>query len=328
VRQNIAWSEASLKTSGLRSETVCGARQSKKNYYTDDSTTNNPNCAANSHKCHPSAQSMFRVAGHNYHRGAPLSAVARATSIVQPQLDHNEQDNNDYGTPSIAVGGADMCTDHPSGVYVVHPDVGGIRCEPTLRHVSSIGVQGAIDVPADEAHLCRNTDTSNNVLVLEYEQDDDEVLLNEEIVEVEVTMDSGSIRNVMNPEDLPSGCDVQRHAQTKNFVGANGGKIINHGTTETHMQQEGSAQVKCRWDCADVTRPLLSTGVTCDSGYEVLHTSDEAVVVPKGTLSKYLSNINIVQKYERHGKGLYTTRMKMKAAARPASGFTRQNSAK
>jgi hypothetical protein len=167
------------------------------------------------------------------------------------------------------------------------------------------------------------------VLEFDNNEEEGEVLLNEEIVEVEVTMDSGSIRNVMHPEDLPAGCQVERQPNTKNFVGANGGKIENHGTTETHMQDvDGGQNVRCRWDCAEVTRPLISTGITCDSGYEVLHTPTEACVVPAGTLSKYLATINVVQRYTRRGKGLYTTKMKMRSAGSTASGFTRQSPAK
>ncbi len=75
----------------------------------------------------------------------------------------------------------------------------------------------------------------------------------------------------------------------------------------------------------EVTRPLVSTGITCDSGYEVLHTKDAAMVVPEGTLSSLLANVNVVQRYTRKGKGLYTTKMRMRAPKVPAAGFTRQS---
>ncbi len=160
--------------------------------------------------------------------------------------------------------------------------------------------------------------------VLLYEETESEILLNDEMVELTVTMDSGSIVNVVHPEDLPAGCTVEKRPNSKNFVGANGGTITNHGVTDTMMTPEpGKGQdVRCRWECADVTRPLVSTGVTCDSGYEVLHTATEACVVPEGTLSKFLGSINVVQRYTRTGKGLYTTKMQMRAAQ---PGFTRQS---
>jgi hypothetical protein len=232
---------------------------------------------------------------------------------------------NAGGTSTLSASAHTTTTDHSLGIH--RADEGGILQRPALRH---FGVQGAIGVPADEA-AAETPHSKPGVLVLEFDSNEEEgeVLLNEEIVEVEVTMDSGSIRNVMHPEDLPAGCQVERQPNTKNFVGANGGKIENHGTTETHMQDvDGGQNVRCRWDCAEVTRPLISTGITFDSGYEVLHTPTEACVVPAGTLSKYLANVNVVQRYQRRGKGLYTTKMKMRSAGSTASGFTRQSPAK
>jgi len=190
--------------------------------------------------------------------------------------------------------------------------------------VHSVGVTGAIGVPSDEVA----TETPcNGVLVLEYAEQEGAVLLNDEVVELEVTMDSGSIVNVLHPEDLPAGCEVEKRSSTRNFVGANGGVIENHGYADTSMQaiDDQGPEIRCRWDCAEVTRPLISTGVTCDSGYEVLHTKDAAMVVPAGALSSMLANINVVQRYTRSGKGLYTTKMKMKAPKIPAAGFTRQS---
>ncbi len=124
-----------------------------------------------------------------------------------------------------------------------------------------------------------------------------------------------------------SGCEVEKRASTRNFVGANGGVIENHGYADTNMKptDDKGPEIRCRWDCAEVTRPLISTGVTCDSGYEVLHTKDAAMVVPAGALSSMLGSINVVQRYTRSGKGLYTTKMKMRAPKIPAAGFTRQS---
>ncbi len=192
-----------------------------------------------------------------------------------------------------------------------------------LMSVTSDGVRGALAAPADEATPAETP----SVLVLEYAEQEGAVLLNDEVVELEVTMDSGSIVNVLHPEDLPAGCEVEKRSSTRNFVGANGGVIENHGYADTNMKptDDKGPEIRCRWDCAEVTRPLISTGVTCDSGYEVLHTKDAAMVVPAGALSSMLANINVVQKYTRSGKGLYTTKMKMRAPKIPAAGFTRQS---
>ena len=161
------------------------------------------------------------------------------------------------------------------------------------------------------------------VAVVEYADEEDAILVADEEVHLQVTMDSGSVVNVMNPEDLPSGCEVQKGSNNKNFVGANGGVITNHGKADTQMLPDDSngPEVRCRWDCADVTRPLISTGVTCDSGYEVLSTKTEALVVPEGSLSKFLKQVNVVQRYTRKNKGLYTATVKMRAPK--AQGFAR-----
>ena len=189
--------------------------------------------------------------------------------------------------------------------------------------VADDGVRGGLAPPADEAAPAE----APSVLVLEYAEQEGAVLLNDEVVELEVTMDSGSIVNVLHPEDLPAGCEVEKRSTTRNFVGANGGVIENHWYADTTMTptDDGGPEVRCRWDCADVTRPFVSTGVTCDSGYEVLHTKDAAMVVPAGSLSSMLANINVVQRYTRTGRGLYTTKMKMRAPKIPAAGFTRQS---
>jgi len=50
----------------------------------------------------------------------------------------------------------------------------------------------------------------SDVNVLLYEETESEILLNDEVVELTVTMDSGSIVNVVHPEDLPSGCTVEK----------------------------------------------------------------------------------------------------------------------
>ena len=104
-----------------------------------------------------------------------------------------------------------------------------------------------------------------------------------------------------------------------------GGKKTGEEGTNMKPTDDKGPEIRCRWDCAEVTRPLISTGVTCDSGYEVLHTKDAAMVVPAGALSSMLANINVVQRYTRSGNGLYTTKMKMRAPKIPASGFTRQS---
>ena len=203
-------------------------------------------------------------------------------------------------------------TDMMSGLWEPMKDKSARECDEVKAFNSS-------------ARTTTRFNDQETIAIVEFAQEDGAILVAEEQVQVEVTMDSGSVVNVMHPEDLPSGCEVQKTSKTKNFVGANGGVIANHGMADTQMapvEQGNGAEVRCRWECADVTRPLLSTGVTCDSGYEVLHTSDEALVVPKGSLSRFLkSDVNVVQRFQRKNKGLYMMTMNMRAPK--ASDFTR-----
>ena len=81
---------------------------------------------------------------------------------------------------------------------------------------------------------------------------------------------------------------------------------------------------------ADVTRTLHATGQICDQGYETLHTKYGAVVVPEGSLSRFLAEDMVVTKYSRKNGGLYLAEFQVtapKAQAVPGSpeaDFTRQ----
>ena len=175
------------------------------------------------------------------------------------------------------------------------------------------------------------------------EEDDDEtaeINAAEEVVDVYVALDSGTVEPVINPAHLPSSTQVVRKATgrgSKNFVGANGSEITNYGQAEVDMVQESGKVIAGKWHVADVTRPLHSTGRICDAkskacpeGHEVLYTGDRAVVLPAGAVSKYLSEVRQVATYHRtigaSGRGgLYVAKMKLRAS-QPKSGFTRQES--
>ncbi len=64
-------------------------------------------------------------------------------------------------------------------------------------------------------------------------------------------------------------------------------------------------------EVADVTRPLHSVGQVTDTDKEVLFTKGEAVVVPAGALSRYLTGIRVFARYKRRG-GLYLAKMKVR----------------
>ena len=180
----------------------------------------------------------------------------------------------------------------------------------------------------------------NALCPLEYEESDNELNAadDDEGVVVEVAMDSGAVANCASPKDLPRSVrvTVPTHRKLRNFVGAGGEGIKNHGeSTVTLEQEDGFAPVNSTFQVTDVVRPLHSVGEICDGEtvyeHEVLFTSGECTVVPAGTLSKFLGQIKQQAKYKRKGKGLYLARMyarkpkNMPDKAKPA-GFGRQGS--
>ena len=70
-------------------------------------------------------------------------------------------------------------------------------------------------------------------------------------------MDSGSCRNVTHPKTLPAGVKVTPDNTGNHFSGAGGEVIEKLGECMTNI---GGAygKVGCRWNVADVTRPLHS----------------------------------------------------------------------
>ena len=75
------------------------------------------------------------------------------------------------------------------------------------------------------------------------------------------------------------------------------------------------------------SRALHSTGLICDTKKEELFTETEAVVVPAGSLSRFLGTIKRLAEYKRKG-GLYVAKMKVRRRIQSndakASPFGRQ----
>ena len=89
------------------------------------------------------------------------------------------------------------------------------------------------------------------------------------------------------------------------------------------ITEEGSV-ISSTFQVADVCRPLHSVSKICDQGHEMLYTSDEALVLPAGVLSKLLATLNVkpVARHVRRG-GLYVAKMKARDKAAGVSSFTR-----
>ena len=152
---------------------------------------------------------------------------------------------------------------------------------------------------------------------IEYEDDDDDDLIMEleEEVEVHVALDTGSVAHCVGPKDIPGSIRVKPPASGKirNFVGAGGDGIKNHGEALVQLVQEDGTIINSMFQVADVVRPLHSASQICDGTeekhHEVLFTREAAHVVPEGTLSRLLATINVIAKYPRRG-GLYVAKMK------------------
>ncbi len=168
-------------------------------------------------------------------------------------------------------------------------------------------------------------DVDERIALLDHQDDyDEELIANTEepvTIKVSVAVDSGSVANVINPEDLPAGTPTEPNATGNDFVGAGGGAIKCHGTCFTKLQDGEQREVGCNWKMADVTRPLHS--VSCIAGpedgpgqFDVLFNNKKGVVVPPGIVEKILQSVTPITEYPRKG-GLYVAEMKM-------SGFTRQ----
>jgi hypothetical protein len=157
----------------------------------------------------------------------------------------------------------------------------------------------------------------------------EEVLTTHEEIEIYITQDSGAVAHIGPKEAMPSGVGIKPYPDgvNRNMVAANGGSIENYGTADVELMTEDGLAIGTTFMVADVTRPLHATGPICDTGKEVLYMSQGCVVVPKGTLSKYLKQTRILAKYPRRN-GLYQGKFKIRVP-RPKTndgkpGFIRQ----
>ncbi len=186
-----------------------------------------------------------------------------------------------------------------------------------------------------DSHQARST-INEHVMPLEYEdEDDDEMVMDlEEEVEVYVASDTGSVAHVVGPKDLPGSIRVRAppSGKVRNFVGAGGDGIKCHGEATVELLQENGNVVSTDFQVADVVRPLHSVSKICDGTgekhHEMLYTRECGYVVPEGTLSRFLAQVNVITRYPRRG-GLYVAKMKARrprprpspAAGKPS--FTR-----
>ena len=142
-----------------------------------------------------------------------------------------------------------------------------------------------------------------------YGVDDDEV-------EVDVAADSGACVHAIGPGDFPGICNIRRVVERR-FHGAHNSPIEHHGGAVIQLIQEDGTVATSTVQVAEVCRPLHSVSTICDGKKEMLYTDTEAVVVPKGSLSKFLAQCKRLATYPRVG-GLYVAKFKVKNV--PCSG--------
>jgi hypothetical protein len=154
--------------------------------------------------------------------------------------------------------------------------------------------------------------------------DEGEDLINALTVVVKAAMDSGACASVLNPEDLPAGVEPSGNPTGAVFHGANNSPIRRFGSAVTRMKNK-TMDVGCRWQIAEVSRPLNSVSEVCGpmgpTGLQdVLFNNNTCYVVPPGVVAKIMEHIQAVAEYPREGN-LYVAEIEL-------SSFARQDPAK
>jgi len=165
------------------------------------------------------------------------------------------------------------------------------------------------------------------------DESDMSLMMSDEEVEIWIASDSGAVDHVCGRGHISASVVLRQPSDgklTRNCISASGGSIKNHGAGEVNLITEEGNTISSTFQVADVCRPLHSVCKTCDGGHEMLYTSDEALVLPKGVLSKLLATLNVkpVARYVRRG-GLYVAKMKARdKASGGGSSFPRPGAGK
>ena len=173
-------------------------------------------------------------------------------------------------------------------------------------------------------------DVMHEAMLIEHQDLPDEQILaaEETIRKIRVAIDSGAVDHIAHPASLPGEIRLMKDGTLRNFVSASGDSIRNHGKAAVKLRTKDGNVIGNVFQVADVCRPLHSVSRICDTGHEVLFTSEEGIVVPKGTFAKFMENMKgVVARYPREA-GLYVAEMDVKAGDAPAESFTRQGPAR
>jgi len=152
-------------------------------------------------------------------------------------------------------------------------------------------------------------------------QDEDEELIAALTRVVKCAMDSGACASVIHPDMLPAGVVPSGNPTGQVFHGANNSPIRRFGHAVTRMKN-GSMDVGCGWQVAEVSRPLNSVAEVCgpmehEIGHQdVLFNNKTCFVVPPGVVAAIMQHLTAVAEYPREGN-LYLAEVEL-------SSFTRQ----
>ena len=139
---------------------------------------------------------------------------------------------------------------------------------------------------------------------------EEEIMATEEKVVIRAAMGSGSVASVINPEHLPAGIKIKPNTSGRHFTGAGVGSTIKkHGSCITACKGKVGVPFGCKWQAADVARPLQSVSDTCGPSdgpgvHDVLFNNRKCYVVPPGLVDELMTRVKPVIEYERVG-GLY-----------------------
>ena len=159
----------------------------------------------------------------------------------------------------------------------------------------------------------------NDLKLLEDEIGDEQINTLQQEIKVRVAMDSGGVYSVTHPATTPDGVKIEPNVTGKHFIGAGGETIHKHGDCITMMRGERGA-VGCRWQVADVTRPLHSVSqiagpVEGPGEHDVLFNNKRCVVMPPGVVDRVLQELQPIAEYPRVG-GLYIADMTLSGSTR------------
>ena len=174
----------------------------------------------------------------------------------------------------------------------------------------------------EEMRIMRQVIEDDERLDALYTEDEDGELIASLTRVVKCAMDSGACASVIHPDMLPSGVVPSGNPSGQVFHGANNSPIRRFGHAVTRMKN-GSMDVGCGWQVAEVTRPLNSVADVCgpmehEIGHQdVLFNNKSCFVVPPGVVAAIMKHLEAVAEYPREGN-LYLAEVELSSFTRPA----------